>query len=234
MLDIHTHILPAVDDGSRSIAQSILMLKEEAAQGVDTVVLTPHYDAKHESPAEFSLRRTAAREELMDALTKHEDMPKLFYGAEVAFFEGISRVEDLDLLCIGDTNVMLVEMPFCSWNRRMISELDMLQQVRGVKPVLAHIERYRTFQAAGVFEELREKGVWLQSNTSFFLRWQTSRLAAGMLKRGLIHFVASDCHDLVHRPPNLRIAMNKIEKKLGEETMSFLQRNNRLLLGGLK
>jgi len=231
MLDIHTHILPGMDDGSRCPEQSISMLKKEADQGVNTVVLTPHYDARRESPADFAQRRTAAEEQLLTALAKQSGMPDLLSGAEVAFFEGLSRVEDLDLLCIGNTHSMLIEMPFCAWNRRMLGELEALQQIRGVKPILAHIERYRAFQPAGMFEELSENGVWLQCNTSFFLRWQTSRLAMSMLRQRLVSFIASDCHGLEYRPPNLGAAMEKIERKLGREAMAFLQWNEEAILG---
>lgn len=234
MLDVHTHILPGIDDGSRSVEQSLSMLKAEAEAGIGTVILTPHYRASKESPAEFADRRAIAEARLREAIRDQQGLPTLYSGAEVEFFEGLSHVEELEPLCIGGSPVMLIEMPFCAWNRRMLREVEVLQQIRGIQPILAHIERYRAFQPKGIWEELSDSGVWLQCNTSFFRRWQTSRTAMAMLKARLISFVATDTHDLVHRPPDLGAAMKKIEAKLGRETMAFLQASEDALMGRLR
>lgn len=230
MLDVHTHILPGIDDGSRSVEQSLTMLRAEAEQGVKTVMLTPHYRATREAPAEFAARRAAAEARLREAVGDQEGLPVLYCGAEVEFFEGLSHVEELEPLCIGDGPVMLIEMPFCPWNRRMLAEISALQQHRGIQPILAHIERYRSFQPKGLWEELSDHGVWLQCNTSFFRRWQTSRVAMSMLKRRLVDFVATDSHDPERRAPDLGAAMEKIENKLGRETLDFLRSGEEALL----
>ena len=230
MLDVHTHILPGIDDGSRSVEQSLTMLRAEAEQGAKTVMLTPHYRATRESPAEFAGRRAAAEVRLREAVGDQEGLPALYCGAEVEFFEGLSHVEELEPLCIGGGSVMLIEMPFCPWNRRMLAEISALQQHRGVQPILAHIERYRSFQPKGLWEELSDRGVWLQCNTSFFRRWQTSRIAMSMLKRRLVDFVATDSHDLERRAPDLGAAMEKIESKLGREALDFLRSGEEALL----
>ena len=232
MVDIHTHILPCMDDGSSNLEQSILMLKEMVNQGVDTVVLTPHYDARRESPVEFIQRRNIAADNLQRALGNTNVSVKLMLGAEVAYFEGMSHVEDLDALCIDGTRCMLLEMPFCVWGQRILSEIEVLQQVRGVRLILAHIERYRAFLPNSVFTELSENGVWLQCNTSFFVRWRTYLPAMTMLKRHLVHFIASDCHNLESRPPNLGETMERIRRKSRSETIEFLLRNEQMLLGG--
>ena len=230
MLDVHTHILPGIDDGSRSVEQSLTMLRAEAEQGMKTVMLTPHYRATRESPAEFAGRRAAAEARLREAVGDQEGLPALYCGAEVEFFEGLSHVEELEPLCIGGGSVMLIEMPFCPWNRRMLAEISALQQHRGVQPILAHIERYRSFQPKGLWEELSDRGVWLQCNTSFFRRWQTSRIAMSMLKRRLVDFVATDSHDPERRAPDLGAAMEKIESKLGREALDFLRSGEEALL----
>jgi len=234
MLDIHTHILPGVDDGSRSVEQSITMLKCEAEQGITTVALTPHYDAKRETPAQFVQRREGAQEHLLNAIGDWQKIPVMLSGAEVALFEGLSRVEDLEMLCIANTHAMLVEMPFCHWTQRMLRELEELQQLRGVNPILAHIERYLSFQPKGIWSELSDGGIWLQCNTSFFLRWQTRWRAMTMLKKHLIDFVASDCHGTEYRPPNLNTAMEKIQRRAGPESIAFLRSNEEVLLERMK
>lgn len=234
MLDIHTHILPGMDDGSKTPEQSVAMLECEASQGVRTVALTPHYHAGRESPESFVARRNAAEQALQDALQGKTGMPELLMGAEVAYFDGMCRSDAADLLCIGQTGAMLIEMPFCKWNQRMLGELEELRQFRGIQPILAHVERYMSYQPSGLMEHLAEAGMLIQVNTSFVLQWQTAWKAKAMLRRQNIHFVASDCHDLTRRIPNLGTAVQKIEDRLGAETIAFLKGNAEKLLGGMK
>ena len=86
MIDFHTHILPGMDDGCKSVAERLWMLRQEQQQGVGTVVLTPHYYPWENSPEEFLARRSRAWENLRQQLP--EDAPQLFLGAEVHYFEG--------------------------------------------------------------------------------------------------------------------------------------------------
>ncbi len=234
MLDLHTHILPGVDDGSRSVEQSIAMLQCQAKQGVDTVVLTPHFLARRESPSSFLKRRSAAEQKLRAALSETAGLPDVLLGAEVAFFDGMCRSEELDLLCIGHTRAMLIEMPFCEWNRRMLNELEEIRHFRGIQPILAHVERYRSFVPDALIEQLNQDGMWIQINASHVLRWQTSRHAMAMLRRQSVHFVASDCHNLEQRKPNAGEAMEKIRRKLGNQGLELLGRSEAALLGGMK
>lgn len=234
MLDIHTHILPGMDDGSRTPEQSLTMLQREAEQGIRMVALTPHYHAGKEAPDQFVARRKASEQLLNEALRGKKGMPELLAGAEVAYFDGMCRSEDIELLCIGRTKAMLIEMPFCKWNQRMIGELQELRQFRGIQPVLAHIERYMPFQSSGLVDQLIENGMLIQANTSFFLRWQTAWKASSMLKHQKIHFVATDCHDTVKRVPNLGETLQKLEQRLGTQTRAFLENSAQMLLGGME
>ena len=233
MLDIHTHMLPGMDDGSRSVEPSLAMLALEAEQGIDTVAMTPHFLADREAPQQFLLRRQAAEYQLRSALADQPGMPQILCGAEVAFFEGLSRAEGIGQLCIQGTNVMLVEMPFSKWTPRMLHELAELKHVHGIQPVLAHVERYQSFTNWGTIEQLQDEGMWIQVNTSFFLRWQTAHKALSMLKNRQIHFVASDSHNLLQRRPDLGEALVKIGKKLGDQAIAYLETTSAMLTGRL-
>ena len=229
MLDIHTHILPGMDDGSRSVGQSIAMLEREAQQGMHVVALTPHYHADRDSPRHFIKRRKDALDALHSAATGRADLPRLLAGAEVAYFDGMCRGADTDMLCIGDTNAMLIEMPFCRWTQRMYRELEELRFVRGIQPVLAHAERYIPWQPPGFMERIRESGMMIQVNASFVTRWQTALKATAMLKRRGIHFIASDCHDMERRPPAAGEARRRIERRM-DAAAAFLRGQEELLL----
>jgi len=232
MLDLHTHILPGVDDGSKSVEMSIAMLRAQAAQETEDIVLTPHFYAHRHSPERFLERRQKAMDRLQEAIGDEDSLPRLHLGAEVAYFDGMSRVEGIERLCIADTRCMLVEMPFCKWNRRILDDVFQLKDYLGLQPILAHIERYTRFQPAGIVGELSERGLLIQANASFFVRWPASMKAMHMLKNRCIHFIGSDCHDPVHRPPNLSEAVGSIERKLGEPAVRYLRHMGRLLLEG--
>ena len=232
MLDIHTHILPGMDDGSENVKQSIAMLRREAKQGIGRVAVTPHFYPNRESPEHFLKRRNAAVQSLVEKTSERKGLPEIIVGAEAAYFSGISRMEDVEALCLGNTRALLVEMPFCRWNSGMIDELVFLKECSGVQPILAHIERYLRYQPMGTVEQMCESGVWIQANASFFLRWQTSWLAMRMLKNRRIQFIGSDCHDIKNRPPNFGEAISRIEKRLGKSAVRYLNHMERRLLEG--
>lgn len=232
MLDIHTHILPSVDDGSKSVQMSVSMLRREAKQGISDVVLTPHFYAHRQSPESFFRHRARAMEKLQQETGADSRLPRLHTGAEVAYFGGMSRAEEIESFCIGNSNAMLVEMPFCKWNRHILDEIFHLKNYQGIQPILAHIERYMRFQPMGIVRELCEEGLLIQANASFFTGWPSSMKAMHMLKNHCIHFIGSDCHDLENRPPNLADAVACIDKKLGDSALRYLRHMEKMLLEG--
>lgn len=232
MLDIHTHILPEIDDGSKSVGQSIEMLTAEFEQGIDRVALTPHFYPGSNTPERFLKNRDDAVRKLKAGIRAPQRTPKMHLGAEVEYFDGMGRVEIIEEFCIGGTQAMLIEMPFARWNANTVSEIDYLMQCRGIQPVIAHIERYIGYQPPGTLDILCEKGFWIQSNASFFTNWRTKRTALSMLKRQQIHFVGSDCHDTVRRPPMLGEALSVIDSRLGRPAFEYLDWMQRRLLEG--
>lgn len=229
MLDIHTHILPEMDDGSSAVEESLEMLRAEWSQGVRTVVLTPHFYPDKEAPGEFLSRRRIAVDRLAGAASGAA-MPRLIPGAEIAFFRGISRSEGIEQMCIGETRAILVEMPFCEWNDHMLRELFCLREQRGLQPVIAHVERYLDFQPRGTVSELCESGMLLQANASFFLERSTARTALRMVRKQQIHLLGSDCHNMRSRKPNIGAAFARIEEKLGEGALDYLSYMQDLVL----
>lgn len=218
MIDWHSHILPNMDDGSRDLGESIEMLTALQQQGVDTVIATPHFHVNEESVEEFLSRRQNA----FDLLCSHwndQDMT-LLCGAEVRYYPGISRLESLEKLVIGGTNLLLLEMPMAKWTDHTVNELTELANMSGFRIVMAHIERYIAFQDKQVIERLLENGILMQSNASFFDRIGGRNKAIKLLARGYIHFIGTDCHNMKTRPPKIASAYELIRKKLGDEFAS--------------
>lgn len=209
IVDFHTHILPGMDDGSADPAESAAMLAEEARQGVDLVVLTPHFYATENSPRQFLARRSAAYQRLMQVV--RPEFPQLRLGAEVQYFEGMSRAESLDALRVEGTPLLLLEMPFSRWPSRTVSEVLELNDQQGMQVVLAHVERYLSMQREEVWRTFAENGVLMQASASAFRSWGKRRKIRSMMRDGMIQFFGSDCHNMDDRPPNLNAAYRYVD-----------------------
>jgi len=218
LTDFHTHILPGMDDGSRSVEESVEMLRREAAQGIRQVVLTPHFYPNRDSFQDFLKRQEHAFASLQEATAKMEGIPRMFLGAEVYFYPGMSHSEQLRQLAIRGMDSILIEMPFAPWTERVYQELENVYTRQGLLPIIAHIDRYiRPFRTFGIPDKLAELPVLVQANSSFFLDRRSRGLALKLLKRERIHLLGSDCHGLEHRPPNLASCMDMIRKKAGND-----------------
>lgn len=216
-MDFHTHILPGMDDGSRDTDESLKMLALSREQGVSAVVATPHFYPEEEAPQRFLSRREAAVRRMLEGGYSWPAYPEVFLGAEVAFYDGICRSSQIGALCIEGTRLLLVEMPVCRWSDRMLEELYGLREGLGLLPVVAHVERYLPLQRRRTLDRLLEHGVLIQASASFFAARKTAWRAMRLFRRGSIHLLGSDCHNCTTRPPNLKAALDRIEKKVGAE-----------------
>ncbi len=221
MIDWHCHVLPKMDDGSRSVEESLKLIEMQQAQGVETIVATPHFYANDESVEAFLQRRKASFDLLKQSLP--ENSPKIILGAEVRYYHGISKFKDLKALRAEGSEVLLLEMPFSKWTEYMVRELTEISLMGDVKLVLAHIERYLSLQSRELWDYILGSEIFTQVNASFFASSLTRRRAISMLRRGEIHFLGSDCHNLTSRYPKLDKAQDVIKKKFGE---SFINQMN--------
>lgn len=211
MVDFHSHILPQMDDGSRSIQESLEMLRMSAEQGIQVMAATSHFYAEENTVERFLERRETAWKTLSERM--EPGMPKVLLGAEVYYFEGMQRVESLSRLRIEGTNLLLLEMPFSPWSDHMVAEIMAVNRLPDTKVVLAHIDRYLRFQKATVWDTLLENGVLMQVNASFFFNRFSKHKALRMAKKGQIHLLGSDCHNTTSRPPQLGEAMKFLESR---------------------
>lgn len=227
LFDFHTHVLPGMDDGSRTAAESLAMLRAAARDGVQYVAATPHFYPHRETPDAFLARRDVAWETLGRAIAEECGLPTVLPGAEVYAFEGMSDCEDLRRLTLAGGDALLVEMPMTAWSDRLLAELTGIQQKLGLVPVVAHIDRYLTrFNAKRVMARMADLPVFLQANSRFFLERSTRRMALRFLDDQRIHVLGSDCHDETRRPPNLGMAADIIAKRLDSSILSRVYQNS--------
>ena len=216
MIDIHSHILPSVDDGSLNDEQSLDMIREAVRQGVKTFVLTPHYRADY----------ITKRETLQTAFDKFKEMvaaegvgAKLYLGQEIYAFDGlVPALDSGKVLTMNGSKYVLVEF---SLNRPMdIPEIAYTLISHGYVPIIAHLERYK-YADEYIAHEIKEIGGLIQINAgSLCCRGGYKRRASDLIKRGFVDFVASDVH--YNRENFMLKAYCKVAKKFGTATAEKL------------
>lgn len=230
MTDWHAHILPAIDDGARNTAESLRLIESSAEQGITRITATPHFYAHENTLSGFLKRRLFAWDEIREELPANA--PEILMGAEVYYFEGISRAEGMRELCIEGTDILLLEMPFMRWKSGVIREALDLNARDGIRVMLAHIERYTAYYKAAELDAMRREGVLIQTNAEFFLNRRTRRRALEMFKKGAIDALGSDCHSMHERPPRLGEAFDVLRENLGDRAVNdFCDKNNDLFHG---
>lgn len=223
IIDLHTHILPQMDDGSQNAPMSVQMLKQLQDQGVEWVCATSHYYAHQECVEQFLQRRREAAFKLGEALIEESvgELPALRLGAEVAYFPGISQCPELEQLCLGGTRTLLLELSYTQWTPQQVEEVASLCLDHGYQVILAHPERFSHMRSYWKdMERMLSLPVALQINADSLLHWGSRKLALELLKNTSRPLLASDCHNLTSRPPRLEKARLMVRKKLGIDTLA--------------
>lgn len=211
MIDIHTHILPGVDDGAKDMSMAIEMLRDAIKTGVTDIILTPHY-YKQDPKKDVLIKETfkALQNEVLN-----NAMPiKLYLGREVYFKE--SLLEIAKELTIEQTPYILVE--FSTRIEQSIEETIFNLGVLKLKPIVAHIERYPYLKKAD-YISIKKTGGLIQVNAESLIGFEGFRkrkLMKFLFKEKLVDIVASDCHNTTTRKPNLDKAYQKVFKKYGK------------------
>lgn len=214
--DIHTHILPGVDDGSNSYDISSKMLDLEILNDVNEIVLTPHYHHNSISCSDKNL----LKEKYNEFINKYKDLQiKFIFGAELYFSnELMHEFNKHEVITLGDTNYVLIEFPLYQEYYDISSILAEIIYL-GYKPILAHPERYE-YMDVKKLNKIKETGALIQINTSSILGDFGKSIQKNVfkfIKANLVDFIASDCHSLGIRKPNLKEALEFVKKKFNKE-----------------
>ena len=232
LVETHCHILPGIDDGAPDVETSVKMVRRLKEQGAKAIILTPHYYSDSISYSNFFENRNAAFEKLSAALD--DDDPRLIPAAEVYITEYLFNNESLKKLCIGNSGYALIEHSFsCDFSQKTYERLLNLNYDFGIKPILAHIERYNALMNdENLLDEYINAGCLTQVNISSFSdapRGIRKKLIK-YLESGRIHFIGSDCHNLSSRAPEYENGINVILKKCGAQALEILEQNANLLI----
>lgn len=227
-IDIHTHILPEIDDGAEDWEQTKRMLKLQSQEGVSKIIATPHFDMEQNRNTPERIQdlvwraNDAAREMSLDIT--------VYPGCEVLFSPGVPEAYRRgEISTLAQSRYLLVEFfPRSSYQeiRDGIRGLCM----EGAIPVIAHVERYECLmnQYDRLFE-LKKIGAFMQMNSRSLLGrpWDKRvRMCRKLIRNGMIHFLGSDCHNETERPPKMREACEAVAGFCGEEMAKSLAVGN--------
>lgn len=217
--DIHTHILPGVDDGAKDMSEARRLLRMAWENGTRTIFLTPHYRGKYKqhTPAQLKENFSWLRELLQE---EFPDM-HLYLGAEISYeADAPEAMLAGEILTLNDSRYVLLEFQTTALRSQILSGVS--ETIRcGFIPIIAHIERYNIMRTSPALpEELREMGALLQINADSIMGrngFGIKSLCHKLLKARLVQFIASDAHDAKRRPPLLRKCFLHVHKKYGPE-----------------
>ena len=222
--DIHSHLVPGVDDGSRDEAMSRALLEQAEAEGIRLLIATPHNYPDH---SEDSIGKVKAQFELLKELNKTIHSPlQLYLGNEVYYRDAI--IEDLEegrALTMAGTRYVITEFhPGDSQDRVM---RGIRRVISGhYRPIIAHVERIEAFSGdPQALSYLKDMGARLQVNARTMtggLLDRRSRFWRNMAAEGLITFLGSDAHHPAHRPVIMREAYLKLKKTMDEAQLGRL------------
>ncbi len=216
--DLHTHVIPAVDDGPEDEAESLDLLGRIAAAGTGICAATPHYQ-----PPVTALEGVRERFDSLRAAAGRKCIPiELHLGAELSIYAGIqSDAENGKLLTLGAGRAVLLEMPLEGTLPPRFREFVFSLSARGYKPVLAHPERSPAFSwDARPVAGLRDSGALVQiTSGALFGEFgrQERGFARSLLKAGLVDVIATDAHSIRRTNLDLREAAAEAARWCGED-----------------
>lgn len=231
-IDFHSHIMPEFDDGAQNCDMALKMIEESEKQGVGCIVSTSHcYPYSGEDIEEFLSERNKAYDRLNDYAKKTgARLPRICLGAEVHLTCDLTKLPDIDKLCIENTKYMLIEMPSSPWSDKVVDCVYKLS-ISGIKPIIAHMER-NFDQNQELIESLLELDVLIQINASSFGISHFKKYFDRMFAGALIHVIGTDMHNLTTRKPDMAKAQKYISKRYGKECWDYLMGNSEKILSG--
>ncbi len=218
-IDMHSHILPGMDDGSRSIGQTLRMLEIAVSEGITAMIATPHNMPGKGCPPGSVVRRKV--EELRRTVEQENIPMEIAAGTEYYYREEVLDIlEDGDCVTLGNSDCVLVEFEPMAERTYIRNALRNILGL-GYTPVIAHVERYaKLMEDASVLYDMRKNGILVQVNAMSVTGdngRQAKKDVRGLLKKGLVDFVATDAHSDGRRAPFMEKCAETLYKKYGAE-----------------
>ena len=228
-LDIHSHILPDVDDGAKDLKESLELLKLMKRDGISHVIATSHFYPELMNYEQY-IEVTSEAFETLKTKFNNKKLPRIYLGCEMLYYKGIGNCEILDKLCLNKSKYLLLELTDYNINEDLFEDLNLLLNEQKIIPIIAHIERYyRAKNFKKLLKFLVAKHIPVQINASSLLVFGMRRKVKKIVTSNAFCVLATDAHSVDERPPMLKEAFNIIEKKMGAEYHQKLRDNASVL-----
>ncbi|MFS0661264.1 CpsB/CapC family capsule biosynthesis tyrosine phosphatase [Niallia alba] len=232
MIDIHSHILPGIDDGAQTIEDSIEMAKAAVNEGITTIIATPHHKNN-----QFNNLKSSILIEVNDLnnVLKQENIPlTVLPGQEVRIYgEVLEDYYKEEILTLNHTKYLFIEFPSSSVPRyaeRLLYEL----QTEGIIPIIVHPERNKELQEKPeLLYQLVKNGALTQvtaSSVAGYFGKNVKKFSEQLIEHNLTHFVASDAHNVHNRGFKMVESLDTIEENFGVDYIYLFKENGELLL----
>ena len=222
MIDIHSHIITNVDDGARSVEETFNILKEAQEAGFTDVILTSHFLLNYyETNAQELI---FWKEKLQEVLKKQGTKINLHSGMEIYITNQMEELlENKKILTLANSRYMLIELPLAT-NVKYFDYVVYYLEAKGIKPIIAHPERYKCVQKdPDIVEEYIEKGCLIQCNYGSIVNLygrEAEKTIKTILKKNQVHFLGSDVHRENGTYLIILDAIKKIRKIIGENKIN--------------
>lgn len=229
MIDVHSHIINEIDDGSKSIEMTISMLKKAEQSGTTDIIATPHF---MRGRFEVEYRDVVKRvEELKDIARENNININIYAGQEVYFSKNIlNYYNDKMIGTINNTKYMLIEFPMLEFNIDEAINTIYELQIRGITPIIAHPERYRQFiKDPSLINSLIKEGMLFQLNAGSIAGGfgkDVKKTATKYLEDNIYSFIGSDGHRDIGRDTDMKEALESLDENKVNEFIN----NGRLML----
>lgn len=230
MIDIHAHILPGMDDGAEDLQDALEMAKIAVENGITVMVATPHCNIPGVYDNYFDRRFADIYKRVRSALEDHEIPLKLLPGMEVFATPDLPELlEQRKILTINGSKYLLVEFSFEEDLQYVEGILDSILGA-GLRPIVAHAERYECVQKnLFVLEKWKKRGILIQVNkgslTGRFGKFSYNA-AHSMMQKRQVDVIASDCHSPHYRTPVMMDVYDSLQKKYPKEYLEILFNEN--------
>lgn len=231
IIDVHSHIIPDLDDGSRNMAETRKLLELASEQGIHQIIATPHYIHGHNKmPAKEILELLKTVKAVANEIDSRFE---IYQGAELYYYSGI--ISDLDngkALTLGNTRYVLVEFHTSVTYREVVRAVREFTQACYI-PVLAHVERYQALREGNSIDELTQMGAYMQMSfpsLSDSRHLITRHWCRQMVKMDKIHLLGTDMHRFDTRPPKVYTASKWLLKEMGRAYFKKLTNQNPAIL----
>lgn len=233
MIDIHCHILPGIDDGAKTINDSLLMAKEAAQQGIHTIIATPHLNQQYDNRKPLILQKV----EILNKAIKEADIDvTILPGQEPRIYgELLDDYENGEIQTLNGTNYVFIEFP-SGHVPRYTEQLLFDIQLKGLIPVIVHPERNsELIERPDKLYQFVEKGALTQVTASSLCGYFGKKIKSfsiQLIDANLAHFIASDAHNVTNRTFKMDEAFDLINSEFGMDYIYLFKENAELLISG--